>query len=148
LPGGGVEPFAYNHTASGASGGGVGIAVGKLVAEAGAAASSAASLIDQVVAQRENTATTSAASRVSYEWNIGSFSWAWFGNEFVLVFVPAIGMEDDAFNDVRALAEFAGAFVEVLAAGTAAIEHFGGGNVVGGAAEVPGRVSVKVRKRG
>ena len=131
------KPFGDQPTAR-ASGGGVGIAVGKLVAEAGAAASSAASLIDQVVAQRENTATTSAASRVSYEWNIGSFSWAWFGNEFVLIFVLAIGVEDDAFNDVRALAEFTGAFVEVLAAGTAAIKQFGGGNVVDSAAEVPG----------
>ena len=56
----------------------------------------------------------------------------------MLIFVLAIGVEDDAFNDVRALAEFTGAFVEVLAAGTAAIKQFGGGNVVDSAAEVPG----------
>ena len=44
------------------------------------------------LAQASNEATTSAASRVSYEWHLGSFSWAWFGNEFVLVFVLTIGM--------------------------------------------------------
>ena len=50
-----------------------------------------------------------------------------------------IGVGDDALDDVGTLAQFAGAFVEMFAAGRTAIEHLRRRDVVDRAAKVPRR---------
>ena len=59
----------------------------------------------------------------------------------------AVGVENDAFDNAGALAEFPGAAVEVFAARTGAIEHFGRGDIVDRAADIAGRVGVQIRER-
>ena len=47
-----------------------------------------------------------------------------------------IRVMDDSFDHTRALAEFAGAAVEVFTARTGAVEHLGRGDIVNRAADV------------
>jgi len=54
---------------------------------------------------------------------------------------------DDAFYDVCTFAEFAGAFIEVLAAGRTAIEHFARRNVVSRAAQISAGVGMEISER-
>ena len=56
-------------------------------------------------------------------------------------------MGDDALDDVGTLAKFAGALVEMFAAGRTAIEHLRRRDVVDRAAEVAGRVGVQIGER-
>ena len=56
-------------------------------------------------------------------------------------------MGDDAFDDVGTFAEFAGAFVEMLAAGRTAIEHFARRNVVSRATKISAGIGVKISER-
>ena len=56
-------------------------------------------------------------------------------------------MGDDALDDVCTFAKFAGAFVEMLAAGRTAIEHLPRRNVVNRAAKISAGVSVKISER-
>ena len=54
---------------------------------------------------------------------------------------------DDALDDVGTLAKFAGALVEMLAAGRTAIEHLARRNVVSRAAEISAGVGMKISER-
>ena len=66
---------------------------------------------------------------------------------FGFVVLAWIGVMDDSLDDAGTLAEFAGAAVEVFAAGTGSIEHFRRGDVVNRAAEIARRVGVQVGER-
>ncbi len=58
-----------------------------------------------------------------------------------------MGVGDDALDNVGTLAQFAGAFVEMLAAGRTAIEHLARRDVVNRAAEIPAGVGVEIGER-
>ena len=66
-------------------------------------------------------------------------------DSFVMCFGAPVRMKDDAFNDAGALAELAGALVEVLPARTGAVEHLRRGNVVNGTAKITVGVGVQVK---
>jgi len=62
-------------------------------------------------------------------------------------FGRTIGVMDDAFDNALALAKFAGAAVEMLAARTGAVEHLRRRDVVNRAAHIPRGVGVQVSER-
>ena len=53
-------------------------------------------------------------------------------------------MGDDALDDVGTFTKFAGAFVEVFAAGRTAIKHLARRNVVNRTAKIPAGIGVKI----
>ena len=57
-------------------------------------------------------------------------------------------MSDDALDDVRTFTQFAGAFVEVFAAGRTAIKHLARRNVVNRAAKISAGVGVEIGEIG
>ena len=65
----------------------------------------------------------------------------------VILFLLWVGVGDDALDDVGTLAQFAGAFVEMLAAGRTAIEHLARRNVVNRAAKISAGVGMKICER-